>query len=115
MKNFVGSGDRLTLTAPVGGVTGGVGYIIGAIFCVAQASVPAGQPFAAIRRGIINLPKPAGAIAEGARLWWNNTTKLVATASAAGLFPIGCAVAAAPANATIVEVVLDEIATIAAP
>lgn len=113
MRNYVGSGDRVTLTAPAGGVTQGVGYVIGNTFVVAVDAEPAGRPFAGIRCGIVSLPKPAGAINEGVRLWWNNTTKQVATASAAGLFPIGVAAAAAASGATTVEVALDGIATVA--
>jgi predicted RecA/RadA family phage recombinase len=115
MRNYVGTGDQITVTAPAGGVTTGVGYVIGAIFCVAIATAAATRSFAARRTGIVSLPKPAGAITEGARLWWNNTTKQVATATATGLFPIGAAGAAAISAAPTVEVVLDGIATIAAP
>jgi predicted RecA/RadA family phage recombinase len=113
MRNYVGSGDRVSLTAPAGGVTQGVGYVIGAMFVVAVDAEPVGSTFAGIRNGIVSLPKPAGAITEGARLWWNNTTKQVATGSAVGLFPLGTAAAAAGAAATTVEVALDGIATVA--
>ncbi len=113
MRNFVGTGDQVTLTAPAGGVIQGVGYVIGAMFVVAVDAEPAGRPFAGRRTGIVSLPKPAGVIAEGARLWWNNTTKQVATASAVGLFPLGTAAAAAVTGATTVEVALDGIATVA--
>ncbi|CAN1564419.1 COG5471 Uncharacterized conserved protein [Caulobacteraceae bacterium] len=113
MRNFVGSGDRVTLTAPASGVTGGVGYVIGAMFVVAIADAAVGVRFVGQREGIVSLPKPAGVINEGVRLWWNNTTKQVATASAAGLFPLGTAAAAAVTGATTVEVALDAIATVA--
>jgi predicted RecA/RadA family phage recombinase len=115
MRNFVGTGDQVTLTAPAGGVLTGVGYVIGAMFVVAVDSEPVGRPFAGRRTGIVSLPKPAGVINEGARLWWNNTTKQVATATATGLFPLGTAAAAAVTGATSVEVALDGIATVAAP
>ena len=115
MRNYVGSGDRVTLTAPAGGVLTGVGYVVGAIFVASTVTVAAGQPFTGIREGIVALPKPVGVIAEGARLWWNNTTKQVATATATGLFPLGAAAAAAVSGATTIEVALDGIATVAAP
>lgn len=115
MRNYVGLGDRVTLTAPAGGVIVGVGYVIGAMFVVAADSEPVGRQFAGIRQGIVSLPKGAGVINEGARLWWNNTSKQVATASAAGLFPLGTAAAAAVTGATSVEVALDGIATVAVP
>jgi predicted RecA/RadA family phage recombinase len=115
MRNYVGSGDRVTLTAPAGGVLVGVGYVIGAMFVAAVDSEPVGRPFAGIRTGIVSLPKPVGVINEGVRLWWNNTTKQVATATATGLFPLGTAAAAAISGATTVEVALDGIATVAAP
>lgn len=114
MRNYVGSGDRVTLTAPAGGVLTGVGYVIGTIFCVAVDSQPVGRPFSGVRNGIVSLPKPtATAITEGQRLWWDNTAKRVETSSLAGRFLIGAAGAAAAANATTVEVCLDGISVVA--
>lgn len=118
MRNFNGVADVVTLTAPAGGVVGGTGYVIGAMFVVAVAGAAAGAQFAGQRTGLIVLPKATGGgtdIAEGARLWWDNTNKRVAKASATGLFPLGVAsTGGATTAAAEVEVALDAIATVAA-
>jgi predicted RecA/RadA family phage recombinase len=119
MRNYNGTADVVTLTAPAGGVVGGTGYVIGATFVVPVASAAAGVQFAGQRTGLIVLPKATGAgtdIAEGARLWWDNTAKRVEKASATGRFPLGCAgTGGAAIGATEVEVALDAVATVAAP
>ncbi len=46
MKNFLSNGDVLTLTAPAGGVVGGVAVKIGSAIVVPVASADAGEKFA---------------------------------------------------------------------
>lgn len=116
MKNFVGAGDQITLTAGAD-IDGGKGYVVGSIFGVAISSVKSGQLYALQRTGIITLPKATGAntdIAVGARLWWDDANKRVAKAAATGFFQIGAAVTAATTTGATVQVVLDGIATVAA-
>ena len=117
MKNFVQVGDTVDLTAPSGGVTGGVGYVIGATFVVAESTVAQGLTFQGRRTGVILLTKATGsgtAITEGQQVWWDNSAKNVRHATGTGRFPIGTAAAAAGNDATEVPVILSGIPTVAA-
>lgn len=118
MKNLVQVGDTLDLTAPSGGVTGGVGYVIGSnTFVVAESTVAAGLTFQGRRTGVVRLPKATGsstAITAGNNVWWDNTAKNVRHATGTGRFPIGMAVAAAGDDATEVLVILTGVSTVAA-
>lgn len=102
MKNYLRDGDRIPLTAPVGGVVSGTGYLIGALFVVAVNSAAAGAPFTAQTEGVVTLPKVgAQAQTEGALLYWDNAAKNVTTTSA-GNTKIGyCAAAELAAAATV--------------
>lgn len=92
MKNLRSNGHVLTLTAPSGGVTAGVGYVIGNTFVVALQTAAVGEQFAGTVVGEFNLPKSTSdALVEGAAVYWDNTTKLVRAASATGRYLIGTA------------------------
>ena len=116
MKNYVQAGNILTLTAPAGGVTAGVGYVIGAnTFAVALQSAAATLPFDGATEGVFTLPKiNTATAAQGARVWWNDSTKTVAFSSSAGLFMIGSLTAAAVNGVTTCTVKLDGISVAAA-
>lgn len=79
MKNFVQKGDVVTLTAPAGGVVGGNGYLLGALFGVAEGDAVAADTFSLQTVGVVELPKAAVAVAEGALVYWDNTAKNVTT------------------------------------
>lgn len=115
MKNYVQPGDTLELIAPAGGVVSGTGYVIGALFVVAQVSAAAGAKFNGLAVGVCELPKVAAVTpAQGAIAYFNNTTKAVTGTTATGLFPIGV-FTAAPAGADATAFVrLDGVATAAA-
>jgi predicted RecA/RadA family phage recombinase len=111
---YRGPGDKLTHTAPGGGVVQGTGYVIGAEFVVANETKAAGLPLVGSMVGLWLLPHQNGeAITAGARAWWDAGTATVRNASAAGRFLIGTcpeAVGAADARAM---VRLDGIAVVA--
>lgn len=72
MKNFISRGDTLKLTAPTGGVIGGQGYIIGALFIVAQATTAQTELFSALAEGVIELPKDGTTVfTEGQIVGWD--------------------------------------------
>ncbi len=79
MKNFVQTGASLQTTAPAGGVVSGNGYLIGSRFGVAQVSAAAGAIFEHANEGVFSLPKAAQAMAEGVKLYWDDTAKVVTT------------------------------------
>jgi predicted RecA/RadA family phage recombinase len=95
MKNYVQDGDMLDLVAPSGGVVSGTAYLIGAILIVAAVSAAEGEAFAGATEGVYTLPKTTGeAWTQGAKLYWNDTTKKLTT-TASGNTLVGVATAAA--------------------
>lgn len=109
MRTYLHEGDKLTLTAPSGGVTAGVGYVIGAnTFVVAEGTAAAGAKFVGIHTGVVRLLKSTSdAATEGADAYWDNTAKLVRAASATGRFLIGRFEAAQGASDTTADVILN--------
>lgn len=105
---FLQKGEVLTLTAPAGGVVAGTAYLIGAILVVARETVAQGLPFDADVCGVHVLPKAAGALAEGASVYWDNAAKNV-TATPTANYYIGVATAAALAGDATVPVRLNGI------
>lgn len=102
MNNFQKSGETLTLTAPAGGVISGNGYLIGAMFVVATATVAATLPFEGLTEGVFTLPKVAGegALVEGKPVYWDVANTRISIDPTVGL-PIGLvAIAALDADVT---------------
>ncbi|BAQ17481.1 DUF2190 family protein [Methyloceanibacter caenitepidi] len=114
MKNYLQPGDTITATSPTGGLSSGEGAVVGAIFGVAAFDAAQGDEVELATRGVFELPKSAGVIAEGARVWWDDSGKTVENASDTGLFPIGTCVGGAADAAATCKVRLDGVATVAA-
>jgi len=115
MRVYLHEGCKSEQVAPAGGVTAGLGYVIGAnTFLVAEGSAAAGERFVGLRKGVVRLPKSTSdAITAGARVFWDNTAKEIRAASAAGRFMIGTAETAQIAADLFVDVLLDGISTVA--
>lgn len=105
MKNFLGHSNDQMLTAPVAVASGG-GALIGAIFGVAKVNIAQGVRGPFCLTGKFEFPKDANAIAEGARVYWDNTNRVV-TATATNNTLIGACVLSALAAATTVHVRLN--------
>ena len=105
MKTFLGHSNDQMLTAPVAVASGG-GALIGAIFGVAKTNIAQGQRGPFCLTGKFEMPKDANAIAEGARVYWDNTNKVM-TATANGNTLVGVATLAALAATTTVHVRLN--------
>ena len=58
MKNYLSKGDTLPLTAPAGGVTGGILAVIGSLAIMPVADASEGQIFAGMRVGEFDQPLP---------------------------------------------------------
>lgn len=100
-KNFVQPGHVLTLTAPTGGVTSGVGYLIGALFVVALHYAVEGASFEGQCTGVWTLPKTsAQAWTEGVAIYWNGTAATTADGAGANTLIGHAAAAAANPSAT---------------
>lgn len=93
MRNFVQDGEVVTLTAPYAVASGG-GAKIGALFAVAVGTVAEGAEGEFATVGVFDLPKATGAIAQGAKVYWDDTNRVV-TGTASGNTLIGVAVRAA--------------------
>lgn len=112
MNNYRQPGDVVTLTAPAGGVTSGLGYKVGQLFVVATNTIAATLPFEGRVTGVCELVKATGATwSEGELVYWDDTAKNVTTTSAGNLL-IGCAAAAATSGATVGDVRLNGIAAV---
>ena len=105
MKNFVQHGNTLTLTAPTD-LTSGDGVIVGSIFAIANTNALTGQDVECELAGVFELPKATGALAQGAKVYWNNTSKNV-TGTASGNTLIGVTTKGAGANDAAVPVRLN--------
>lgn len=101
MKNFVQSGDQITVTAP-NDVTSGDGLQVGSLFGVAGSDAASGEDVVISTRGVYVLPKTsAQAWSVGASVYWDAAASKVTTAKddggtpATAHLPIGHAVAVA--------------------
>ena len=93
-KNYVQPGVNLTLPAPTN-VTSGSGVLVGTIFGVTADGALSGEDVDLVTEGVFTLPKvSAQAITVGAKVYWDDTAKLVTTTATSNTL-IGAAVAAA--------------------
>lgn len=98
-----------------GGVTGGVGYIVGdGTFVVAEDDAADGEDFTGLREGehllVVNA---SDATVAGNRAWWDDTAKEVINATASGAFLIGVFAETRGAAAGRVRVILGGGPTVA--
>lgn len=113
MRGFVQAGNIIPLIAPSGGVTAGVGYVIGGIFAVAQNNAAEGESFEGVCEGVINLAKSGSlTFTQGEKVFWDNTAKALKK-TATGYYMIGCATTAIVAGDAVIPVRLDGIAVTA--
>ena len=91
--NHVQKGSNLTLTAPYA-VASGAGMLVGALFAVALQTAASGAQVEAKTDEVWDLPKAAGAVTQGQKIYWDNAAKQVTTTVGANIL-IGCATQAA--------------------
>jgi len=106
MKTMLSSGERVNVTTPSGGLTSGLGALIGAMFGIAMNTTLQGETNVLVRVGEFNQPKATGeAWTQGQLLYWDNTNKR-ATTTASGNTKFAVASAAQIAGATTGDVIL---------
>lgn len=106
MDNFVKKGDVVTITAPTGGVTSGVGVLVGQLFGVATASVAQTLPAEIVVSGVVEIAKTSALeILPGDAVYWDNTGKVVNKTSSAQK-EVGVAVSTAANPSGTVQVLL---------
>lgn len=93
-------------TAPSGGVVSSGGYKIGDLFGVAAVTAAEGEAFELAVAGVYTLPKAAGVIAEGVKVYWSAANSNVTT-TASGNTLIGHSVGAWADGATSIDVRLS--------
>lgn len=112
MKNSVQPGEQITLVAPSGGVTSGVGYVVGAIFGVAVNNAVQDADFEAQTEGVVALAKSGSlTFTQGELVFWDNAAKAIKK-TASGYFKIGAAVAAVGSGDTTIKVRLDGVSVV---
>lgn len=79
MKNFICTGERIDIVAPVGGLVAGQPYVIGAKVVVIVSGGLAGELVSAATEGVFEIPKAVGAVAIGAAIYWDDTAKVITT------------------------------------
>ncbi len=108
MNNLKQRGDIVTLVAPTGGVTTGLGVLIGQIFAVPVVTAAATVSFAARIAGVVELVKISGtAWTEGQLLYWDDSASNVTTVSAGNTL-IGTAAILAASGAVVGNVLLNK-------
>ncbi len=105
MKNFIQAGDTVTVVSP-GVVSGGDGVLIQNTFGIAAYDTHPGDSLELVVEGVFTLPKAAGAISQGTRVYWDNAAKKVTTV-AAGNTLVGVATADSLATDLIANVRLN--------
>ena len=82
--NYVQPGTTVTMVAPSGGATAGVGILIGQLFGVALTTAVENASFEMAVEGVFTLAKKDElAIAAGDPVYWNDTAKEVDDVSTA--------------------------------
>ena len=109
MKNFVGRGENITLTAPYAVPSGG-GFLVGSLFAVASEAAANAATVVGVVKGEFSLTKNTGeAWTVGAKIYWDNTNKRCTTTSTSNTL-IGVAIAAALSADTVGTVLLGIVA-----
>lgn len=112
MKNYIQTGDVVTVTAPTAIASGG-GILVGSLFGIACTKADTGATVEIAVEGVFDLPKaPDAVFAQGDRVAWDDAAKVM-SAPATGLYPVGVAISAAGNGAVAVRVRLDGVATAA--
>ena len=102
MKNFVKSGDNLTLAAPYD-VLSGSGFKVGNVFGVAANDTLSGADVECEVEGVYDLAKDASVFAQGDLAYWDNSAKKVTSTVGSNLL-IGAVEVAAATGVTTVRV-----------
>ena len=107
MKNFIQDGKVINVVLAAIIASGGV-LQVGQLVGVAVTSGAIGDTVAIQLFGVFSLSKAAGAVSQGAILYWDDTAKNVTTSSGSGAnAKIGYAWAAAQSGDATVQVTLS--------
>lgn len=100
MKNFVSSGEKMTVAAPAD-VLSGAGVLVGSLFGIAEGDALTGAQVVIQTTGVVTHAKTsAQAWTAGALIYWDNTGKVFTTVSTSNKLVGVAAAAAANPSAT---------------
>jgi predicted RecA/RadA family phage recombinase len=109
MKNYVKPGYKVT-RAHASAVESGDAVVVGTQLVVACGKYAADEEGEYLRAGVVSVPKKAAlAIAQGAKVWWDESASEITTVEADGDVVAGTCDKAALAADTEVEVLLNNI------
>lgn len=103
--NYVQEGKTLNYTAGAD-ITSGQFVLIGTIGGVAKTDIANGKTGAVHICGVFSIPKATGAVAQGAKLYWDDSESEVTTTATDNTL-IGVAAAAAASGDSNVHVLLN--------
>jgi predicted RecA/RadA family phage recombinase len=107
MKNYICSGERITVTAPSGGLTSGDVYLLGHKICIVLNGADEGEAATLLTKGVVEVTKGTGAITQGTPVYWDVTNKVFTTTAQGNTFA-GYAYADAASADTEFEMMLVE-------
>lgn len=109
MRNFIKSGANVNVTFPYDVASGGGVQVGAALFGIAATALAQGAVGAIELVGVYTLPKAAGAIVAGDKLYWDNAAKVL-TKTAGGNLYVAVATRDAATGDAIVHARLNGIA-----
>ena len=104
--NFVQEGKALDYTPSGADVASGDFVLMGSIGGVAKTDIADGKTGAVHVSGVFSVAKATGAVAQGAKLYWNSTNSNLTT-TASGNTIVGVAAAAALSADATVKILLN--------
>lgn len=86
MKNQISTGISMNVVAPSGGLVSGAPYVVGGKLTVCVASGAEGVTIAVNNLGVYELAKAAGAIGQGAIVYYDETAEDITTTASGNVF-----------------------------
>jgi predicted RecA/RadA family phage recombinase len=106
MKNFVQTGDIVTVTAPYA-LAAGDGALVGSIFGVAQNAAAISTDVELAVEGVFDITALGTDVAaQGTKVYWDNTNKRI-TITSAGNTLVGAVTVAKASGPTVARVRID--------
>ena len=113
MRNYVQPGERVTITAPSGGTTSGIGILVGThLFGVALTTGAQNDSVEILTEGVVEIAKTSAlAISVGDLVYWDSTNKVVnKTASSQKLVGMAVGAAANPSATVLIKLLPNGVA-----
>ena len=107
MKNYVCEGENISIIL-AGPIASGAGILMGSMFGVTKSSGVATDEIAVSLLGVFELPKASGAVALGAKVYWDDAAKNITTTVGSNVLA-GYAYKAELTGATTIQVRLNTV------